>query len=163
MPTGAPVPLRSWLTRQRRRAWLIGVLIAGVVLAIIAYRGAQPRDPLETLTRRTWPVVDIPGPLQLTIDAPAGPRTVRLLGLITDTPDACRARLRELTADKSVRLSFDDQHPTDLDAPLPAYVYLPGGAMLNEQLIREAHAVHDPDQTHELSNWFRRLTQRAAK
>ncbi len=176
------------MSRRRRRIryaarkffFLAGVaaVVAGLVLADRAgFFGQAPRSDWEKYHARQFKVGRIIDGDTLDVDCPDGrySRTrIRLLGVDTpetvkpDTPvehfgpEACRF-ITSAAMDRTVTLKLNRMRTRDTYNRLLAYVILPDGLNLNEQIIATGHGYADPRFRHPLMRDFKQAQVEAMK
>jgi len=177
-----PVSPERWL--RRRRAGIGMLVLAVVVLACydhLRHGGPGPgpatgdaRDDIHRYDGKTFRVVQTVDGDTIHIDVPdrGEPYTiVRLRGVDTPEvygrqrpayfgPEASRFT-NELAGGRQVRLELVPGQTRDRYERLLAYVYLPGGGLLNERLVAEGYAYADTRFSHRLGAKFVRLEERA--
>jgi len=171
----------QWAARQRRRRrWLLVVSAAVLAALVVADRFGlllQPRGDWSRYHGRTCRVVHVVDGDTLHIDMPdAGkPYTiVRLWGV--DAPETAKAWLNEpaeplageaaalarrLADGQLVTLALQQHELRDLHGRIVAYVTLPDGSSLNEQLILAGLATADERFPHEQVDRYRLLEAQA--
>jgi hypothetical protein len=156
-----PLPLRPWLMHQSLRTWLWAVMIAGTLVVLLMWRGAEHVEPWHSLQYGTWTAAVNDDAERLTVNRRTQTHTVRLLGVTPTDAPTCRAAIEALIGEQPVRLSFDARAAQAPGGGLAGYVYLSDGRMLNEVLLTEGAAQPNTATPHVLSRWFKRLSTRA--
>lgn len=164
---GDGFPVRTRLMREAPIK-LPKSLVFALLLLLFAACGAGPQAGEQYKCTR---VVD--GDTLVVRHERGRPIKVRLIGV--DTPETVRpespveyfgreasAFTRRLAEGKKVRLEFDQQRLDKYDR-LPAYVYLPDGTMLNEEIIRQGYGHVFMKFPFRFKNRFRALEREARK
>ena len=168
------------LPRSARRVLMVLLVAAAAGGLVLADRlgafGWAPRPDGEKYHLRTFRVVRVIDGDTLDVDVPDGkwPATrIRLWGV--DTPETVHpdrprehfgseatAFTRRVADGREVKLELLPTRTRGNHGRLLAYVYLPGGNMLNELLIEGGYGYADPRFDHPRKRRFRRL-QNAAR
>lgn len=175
--------LDAFLRRRRRRPWWVGLLvIAACVVLILADRQGlllYDGDDLARYDGERFVVTRVVDGDTLLIAARDGDRSatrVRLWGI--DTPELARpdlgrpaapfaeeakARAAALAEGITVRLILEPGRVRDRYDRLLAFVELPDGTLLNEQLLLEGLAEADDRWPHQYVERFELLEEQAQK
>lgn len=172
-------PLTTFLRRRVRRRWLIAVtsLVIAFLLAAADHRGLllYAGDDVARYHGRWFDVVEVTDGDTLKVRSPDGDEPVtrvRLWGI--DTPEMgldggdpqpfaadAKSLAQQLTAGQRVRLWLEPHRTRGTYQRVIAFVELPDGGVLNEQLLAAGLADVDRRYSHQHMERYERLWEQA--
>ncbi len=144
----------------------------------LGYLKTYPRGDQASYHQKSFLVVNVVDGDTLDLDVPDGDKPftrIRLWGV--DTPETKHPQMgvmyfgpeaaaftRQMTINKKVTVTLEPtRQARDKFSRLLAYIYLPDGKMLNEELLRCGYAYADPRFTHVLLTRFLDLQKQAQR